>query len=253
VPSRYPAVLTFKALRALRVLGACRAPAAALSAALRRGGPGHAGNPACVDPQEFLMTARTVSVFTEQQRRIVEALRPIVGPPAASLYEANGRSLQKLAYFARDSSLPGCRRLTTSLSLAQALLAEEMSDRPVFDSPTAVVDYLKLHFAGQPYESFVVMYLDAQHRLIAVEDLFRGTIAQTSVYPREIARRALHHNAAALVVAHNHPSGAAEPSRADEALTSALKASLSLLDVRVLDHLVIAGSQATSLAQRGLM
>jgi DNA repair protein RadC len=97
------------------------------------------------------------------------------------------------------------------------------------------------------------MYLDAQHRLIAIEDLFRGTIAQTSVYPREIARRALHHDACALVVAHNHPSGAAEPSRADEALTSALKASLSLLDVRVLDHLVIAGRQATSLAQRGLM
>ena len=89
----------------------------------------------------------------------------------------------------------------------------------MFDSPTAVSDFLKLHFAGQPYESFVVMYLDAQHRLIAIEDLFRGTIAQTSVYPREIARRALHHNAAALVVAHHHASGAAEPSRADEALS----------------------------------
>ena len=122
-----------------------------------------------------------------------------------------------------------------------------------FRKLTRTGDFLKLHFAGQTYESFVVMYLDAQHRLIAVEDLFRGTLTQTSVYPREIARRALHHNAAALVVAHNHPSGVAEPSRADEPLTNALKNSLSLLDVRVLDHLVIAGSQATSLAQRGLM
>ncbi|WP_051952657.1 RadC family protein [Xenophilus azovorans] len=191
--------------------------------------------------------------LTTQQRRIVDALRPILGAEADALYEAHGRSLHKLAGFARDSSMPGCRRLATSLALAQELLAEEMIAGPVFDSPTAVSDFLKLHFAGQPYESFVVMYLDAQHRLIAIEDLFRGTLAQASVYPREIARRALLHNAAALIVAHNHPSGAAEPSRADEALTSALKASLSLLDVRVLDHLVIAGNQATSLAQRGLM
>lgn len=191
--------------------------------------------------------------LTAQQRRVVDALRPVLGAEAQALYEANGRSLHKLAGFARDSSMPCCRRLVTSLALAQELLAEELTAAPVFDSPTAVSDFLKLHFAGQPYESFVVMYLDTRHRLIAIEDLFRGTIAQTSVYPREIARRALHHNAAALVVAHNHPSGVAEPSRADEALTNALKASLSLLDVRVLDHLVIAGSQATSLAQRGLM
>lgn len=191
--------------------------------------------------------------LTAQQRRIVDALRPILGAEADALYEAHGRSLHKLAGFARDSSMPSCRRFATSLALAQELLAEEMTAGPVFDSPTAVSDFLKLHFAGQPYESFVVMYLDAQHRLIAIEDLFRGTLAQASVYPREIARRALHHNAAALIVAHNHPSGAAEPSRADEALTSALKSSLSLLDVCVLDHLVIAGSRATSLAQRGLM
>lgn len=191
--------------------------------------------------------------LTARQRRIVEALRPLLGAQAEALYEANGRSLHKLAGFARDSSLPCCRRLVTSLALAQALLAEEMVAAPVFDAPTAVSDFLKLHFAGQPYESFVVLYLDAQHRLIAVEDLFRGTLAQTSVYPREIARRALHHNAAAVIVAHNHPSGVAEPSDADEALTKALKASLALLDVGVLDHLVIAGSRATSFAQRGLM
>lgn len=137
--------------------------------------------------------------------------------------------------------------------MAQELLAEEMTARPVFDSPAAASDFLKLHFAGQPYESFVVMYLDAQHRLIAIEDLFRGTVAQASVYPREIARRALHHNAIALVVAHNHPNGEVRPSHTDEVLTKALTTALALLDVRVLDHLVIAGSQATSFAQHGLM
>lgn len=191
--------------------------------------------------------------LTAQQRRVVDALRPVLGAEADALYEAHGRSLHKLAGFARDSSMPCCRRLLTSLALAQELLVEEMTDAPVFDSPAVVSDFLKLHFAGQAYESFVVMYLDAQHRLIAIEDLFRGSVAQASVYPREIARRALHHNAVALVVAHNHPSGVAEPSPVDEALTNALKTALSLLDVRVLDHLVIAGSRATSLAQRGLM
>lgn len=191
--------------------------------------------------------------LSAQQHRIVEVLRPILGAEADSLYEAHGRSLHKLAGFARESSLPCCRRLVTSLALAQALLAEEMAAAPVFESPTAVSDFLKLHFAGQPYESFVVMYLDAQHRLIAIEDLFRGTVAQASVYPREIARRAIHHNAVALIVAHNHPSGEARPSHADEVLTKALSASLALLDVRVLDHVVIAGSRATSFAEHGLM
>lgn len=114
------------------------------------------------------------------------------------MHEAHGRALHKLAGFARDSSTPGCRRLATSLALAQELLAEEMTAAPVFDSPTAVSDFLKLHLAGQPHESFVVMCLDAQHRLIAIEDLFRGTLAQTRVHPRDIARRALHRNAGCL-------------------------------------------------------
>ena len=191
--------------------------------------------------------------FTAQQRRIIDALRPILGTEADALYEANGRSLHKLAHFARGSSLPCCQRLVTSLALAQELLTEELATGPVLGTPATVSDFLKLHFAGQPYESFVVMYLDAQLRLIATEDLFRGTVAQTSVHPREVARRALHHNAAAVIVAHNHPSGVAKPSHADEVLTKALQASLALLDVRVLDHLVVAGSEATSLAQRGLM
>ena len=115
----------------------------------------------------------------------------------------------------------------------------------------AVTDHLRLHFAGQPYESFVDMFLDA--RPIAIGDLFRGAIAQTSVYSREVVRRSIATNAAAVVLSHNHPSGVAELSRADQHLMQCLKQALALVDVRVLDHIVIAGSQAVSLAQQGLL
>ena len=96
----------------------------------------------------------------------------------------------------------GCQSLVTSLELAQALLVEELTAPPVFDTPTAVADYLKLHFAGQTHESFAVLFLDARHALLAFEDMFRGTLTQTSVYPREVLKRALHHNAAAVILAH---------------------------------------------------
>ena len=193
------------------------------------------------------------SDLSVRQQRIVDALRPFFGADADALYEANGRSLQKLAHFAKQSQLPACHRLVTGLALAQELLVEELTSRSVFDSPKAVTDFLKLHFAGQPHESFGVMYLDAQHMLIAFEEAFRGTLTQTSVYPREILKQALHHNAAAVILAHNHPSGRAEPSRADELLTSKLKEALAFVDVRVIDHIVIAGTQAVSFAQRGLL
>jgi DNA repair protein RadC len=233
------------------VLGACRAPAAALSTALRRGGWGHAGNPACVVPQEFTMT--TSSELTVRQQRIVDALRPFFGAEADSLYEAHGRSLQKLTYFARQSMLPSCHRLVTGLALAQELLVEEMTSWSVFDSPTSVSDFLKLHFAGQPFESFALLYLDSQHALIAFEELFRGTLTQTSVYPREVVIRALHHHAAAVVLTHNHPSGSVRPSRADEQLTQTLRAALLLVDVRVIDHVIVSGGASLSMAATGLM
>ena len=193
------------------------------------------------------------SDLSVRQQRIVDALRPFFGADADALYEANGRSLQKLAHFARQSQLPACHRLVTGLALAQELLVEELTSRSVFESPKAVADFLKLHFAGQPHESFGVMYLDAQHTLIAFEEVFRGTLTQTSVYPREILKQALYHNAAAVILSHNHPSGRAEPSRADELLTSNLKEALAFVDVRVIDHIVIAGTQAVSFAQRGLL
>lgn len=193
------------------------------------------------------------SKLTVQQRRIVDVLQPLLGREASALYEAHDRSLQKLVHFARQSPLPGCQRLATGLAVAQALLAEELGARSVFSSPAAVTDFLKLHFAGQPFESFAVMFLDAQHALIAFEDLFRGTLTQTSVYPREVLQRALHFNAGAVVFAHNHPSGSTEPSRSDEVLTQTMRTALSMIDVRVIDHVIVAGSKSLSFAEQGLL
>ncbi|MEJ8852172.1 RadC family protein [Variovorax rhizosphaerae] len=188
-----------------------------------------------------------------RQQRIVDALRPFFGAEADALYEANGRSLQKLAYSARQSALPSFRRLATGLALAQELLCEELTTRSVFDTPTAVADFLKLHFAGQPYESFVVLFLDSRSSLIAFEEMFRGTLSQTSVYPREVLKRVLHHDAAAILVAHNHPTGCTEPSPADKALTRVLRDALNLIDVQLLDHWIVAGGQTLSFVQRGLL
>jgi DNA repair protein RadC len=120
-------------------------------------------------------------------------------------------------------------------------------------SPSAARNLLKLKLAELPHEVFACLWLDAQHRVIAYEEMFRGTLSQTSVYPREVLKSALKHNAAAVVFSHNHPSGVAEPSRADEMLTSELKNALAMIDVRVLDHIVVGGMATTSFAERGLI
>jgi DNA repair protein RadC len=139
------------------------------------------------------------------------------------------------------------------LELARRALTAQLKQQTLFDSPEAVRDYLQLQLGSRPYEVFAVLFLDSQHRLIVLEELFRGTLTQTSVYPREVVVRALALNAASVVLAHNHPSGTAEPSRADEALTQTLKAALALVDVRVLDHFVVTSTEAVSMAQRGLL
>ncbi len=147
--------------------------------------------------------------------------------------------------------------LEHKLGVARELLLRElraqMSTQPVMQSPQALRDWLRLHCAGLQHEVFIVLFLDAQHRLLCAAEMFRGTLAQTSVYPREVVKSALQRNAASVVLAHNHPSGSAEPSRADEYLTQTLKTALALVDVRVLDHFVVAGDQATSFAERGLI
>lgn len=144
-------------------------------------------------------------------------------------------------------------QLVAVLELARRAMAEQLAERTVFEAPDSVKRYLQLHLAGRPHEVFAALFLDSQHRLVALEELFRGTLNQTSVYPREVVQRALHHRAAAVVLAHNHPSGSVEPSRADEALTKTLKAALALVDVRVLDHIIVGPGQALSMAERGLV
>ena len=139
------------------------------------------------------------------------------------------------------------------LELARRALAQELKQKPLFDGPQAVRDYLQLQLGAKTHEVFAVLFLDSQHRLLAFEELFRGTLTQTSVYPREVVLRALHHQAAAVVLAHNHPSGSATPSSADTALTRTLKTTLALVDVTVLDHFVVTATGAQSMAELGLV
>jgi len=143
--------------------------------------------------------------------------------------------------------------LSAVIELARRSLQQRLADRPAVDSPGAVRDYLRLQLGAREHEVFAVLFLDAQHRLLQFDEMFRGTLTQTSVYPREVVRRALALNAAAVILAHNHPSGVAEPSRADEFLTQSLKAALQLVDVRVLDHMVVARGGVVSFAERGLL
>ena len=136
---------------------------------------------------------------------------------------------------------------------ALKILETRMRNTSVLSAPNAVRDYLRLLLHDRGHEVFACVFLDAQHRVIAAEELFRGTLTQTSVYPREVVKAALAHNAAAVILSHNHPSGLAEPSRADELLTSTLKSALDLIDVKVLDHFIVAGAASISFVERGLL
>ncbi|SMB26239.1 protein associated with replication fork, possible DNA repair protein [Sterolibacterium denitrificans] len=157
------------------------------------------------------------------------------------------------------ASIPGMgtakyAQLQAVLEMARRALREELQHGDLLSTPGAVRDWLRLHLAHLRHECFVAIWLDAQNQLIANEELFRGTLTQTSVYPREVVNQALRHNAAAVIFAHNHPSGITEPSRADEMLTSTLKQALGLIDVRLLDHFIVAGNAAPlSFAEKGLL
>lgn len=133
------------------------------------------------------------------------------------------------------------------------LLQCEIRKADVLASPDAVRDYLRLFLGDRPHEIFVIVFLDSQHRVLDVIELFRGTLTQTTVYPREVVIEALARNAAAVLLAHNHPSGNAEPSRSDEMLTQTIKSALELVDIRLLDHFVVTHSTALSFAERGLL
>jgi DNA repair protein RadC len=143
--------------------------------------------------------------------------------------------------------------LLAVMELARRAMSQQLREREVFSSPDAVKHFLSMQLARKPHEVFAVLFLDAQNRLIAMEELFRGTLTQTSVYPREVVRRALQLEAASVVLAHNHPSGTVQPSRADEALTQTLKSALALIDVRVLDHVIVTQGDSLSMAEKGLV
>ena len=141
--------------------------------------------------------------------------------------------------------------LLAVFELARRALSQRLKERTAFQTPDAVKQYLQLQLAHKNQEVFAVLFLDSQNRMLALEEMFQGTLSQTSVYPREVVLRALHHQAAAVVLSHNHPSGSVQPSRADEHLTQTLKASLALVDVRVLDHIIVGQGQALSMAEQG--
>lgn len=170
-----------------------------------------------------------------------QGLAGLLGAEVADLRRVRGLGAAKAA------------QLAAVLELARRTLREQLRSGDALTTPGAVRDYLRLALGGRTHEVFVCVHLDAQHRVIAAEELFRGTLTQTSVYPREVVKAALAANAAAVIFAHNHPSGLAQPSQADELLTRQLREALALVDVRVLDHFVVAGNQALSFAERGLL
>jgi DNA repair protein RadC len=139
------------------------------------------------------------------------------------------------------------------LRAAQRFLASQVKGAEVMSSPSVVKDFLRVRLSALPHEVFAVVHLDAQNRVIDYDEMFRGTVTQTSVYPREVVREAMLRNSAAVLLVHNHPSGTTQPSRADEALTQTLKAALALVDVRVLDHLIVGGATILSMAEHGIL
>ncbi len=168
----------------------------------------------------------------------------------AQLVSASGKTLSKLPGIGPAKAA----LLHASLELARRALINPMKERNALSSPQAVRDWLRLSLGGLQHEVFVALWLDSQNRLIATEELFHGTLTQTSVYPREVVKRALACNAGSVILAHNHPSGLAEPSAADQMLTSTLKQTLALIDVKVLDHFIItSGAEPLSFAERGLI
>ncbi|MEO8143892.1 MAG: DNA repair protein RadC [Betaproteobacteria bacterium] len=177
----------------------------------------------------------------ELGRDLLERFKGIAGLFAADLKGVKGLGPAKRAQF------------EAAMELARRSLQDAMRSTNALTSPGAVRDYLRLAISGREHEVFVCLWLDAQHRVISFDEMFRGTLTQTSVYPREIVKAGLRANAAAVIFAHNHPSGVAQPSQADELLTRNLKEALSLVDIKVLDHFIVAGHQALSFAERGLL
>ena len=183
-------------------------------------------------------------------KNVFQLSEELLGPDGiAGLLQATAQSLKLVKGLGPAKQA----ELLAVFELARRALGQRLKEREAFQTPGAVKQYLQLQLAHKNHEVFAVLFLDSQNRMLAMEELFRGTLSQTSVYPREVVMRALHHQAAAVVLSHNHPSGSVQPSRADEHLTQTLKASLALVDVRVFDHIIVGQGQALSMAEAGLM
>lgn len=186
-----------------------------------------------------------------------EVLGVLVGRRAASqLLKAAGGQLSDLLQdrcSTGEVHSPAAFKLYAARELVGRSLTESMGQRDALESPAAVRDYLRLKIGRRDYEVFMVLFLDTKHRVIAPEEMFRGSLSQATVHPREVVKRALTLNAAAVICAHNHPSGVAEPSSADQFITQTLRNALGLIDVTILDHLVVAGNEIISFAERGLL
>jgi DNA repair protein RadC len=183
-------------------------------------------------------------------KNVFQLSEELLGPDGiAGLLQATAQSLKLVKGLGPAKQA----ELLAVFEMARRALSQRLKEREAFHTPDAVRQYLQLQLAHKNHEVFAVLFLDSQNRLLAMEELFRGTLSQTSVYPREVVMRALHHQAAAVVLSHNHPSGSVQPSRADEHLTQTLKAALALVDVRVLDHIIVGQGQALSMAEQGLM
>lgn len=204
--------------------------------------------PAALADAELLALLLRTGLQGQGVLQLAESLLQQLGG-LGGLLTSSGRQLQGI------KGLGPAKRaeLLAVMELARRGLTAGLREEPVFTTPQRVKDYLQMRLGALPHEVFAVLFLDAQQRLIACEEMFRGTLTQTSVYPREVVKRALELNTASVILSHNHPSGVLEPSRADELLTQTLKSSLQLVDVRVLDHVVVGRTGALSFAERGLM
>lgn len=218
--------------------------------------------PADERPREKLLE-RGAQALTDTELLAIFLRTGVRGKSAVDLArELLGRfgSLSSLCHAERNDvcEAPGLglakyAQLQAVMEMSRRALDMQMRQGDVLGSPSAVRDYLRFTLKDRPYEVFAAVFLDAQNRVIGQEELFRGTLTQTSVYPREVVKRALARNAASLILAHNHPSGVAEASQADRLLTQQLRQALSLVDVRVLDHFIVAGTQILSFAETGLL
>jgi DNA repair protein RadC len=207
-----------------------------------------------IPTQEIVMSELSALVSDPK----TQALARLLGDPAAAsaLLASHEGRLTALVFPVMEAAadyraIPPV--IAAAREIVQLALSEELAERSVLSSPEAVRDYLRVRLGGLGHEVFMVLFLDAQNRLVAAEEMFRGTLTQTSVHPREIVKRALAHNAAGVVFAHNHPSGCSESSRADETLTTALRNALALIDVKVLDHFIVGEGAISSFAERGML